>query len=390
MLGTASGEGSPTASGLDTVTRVVGTRWKRWIPAINSTLLVVTVLADARTLAGQDSASDVGRALLGVCGEVSATDGVITGTVLDQATDIPLPGATVMLTWGREGEQSPTTDVVLADEGGFFIFCSVPDGVEAEVSAEVMGVSDGPRTVTVEGGVLAIERFAIPLSDPATPGYLTGQIVDRTTGRGIANAQVVVPDLALVTLTNEHGLYYLQEIPYGIYMLEVEHVAYTKRALPVRVAGGITQNLTIELAEQTIEIGGIEVTVESKRFYLAREGLISRMNLGFGDFYTRADIERLSTSSFAELVARGPGVRVYNNGTALTIRGQVCVPLVFVDGMRWSLDDRLGLKDLSTFDADAVEFYKGPAAIPAEFNYSTNAEDQVNCGALVIWTRTGR
>jgi hypothetical protein len=39
-------------------------------------------------------------------------------------------------------------------------------------------------------------------------------------------------------------------------------------------------------------------------------------------------------------------------------------------------------------DAEAVEFYKGTASIPAEFNYSNNL--QVGCGAIVIWTRRGR
>lgn len=369
-----------------------------WGPGVGTaviripTLCATLALVSASALQAQSPELDrqVGRAVLHACGELDPSHGVVAGIVRDRESQVALEGARVAIRWETEGEPYPSSDAVLADEQGFFLFCGVPGGVEAELTTEALGVAGEPRTVIVEAGALAVERFELELSDPSEPGYLTGQIVDIATGRGIASVQVRVKELDIGTISNEQGLFHLPAMPWGIYTLEADHIAYARRELPVRVAGGITHNLSIDLAEQAIELGGISVTVEPKRFYLDREGLISRMNLGFGDFYTRADMDRLGTGSVAELVGRGPGVRVYGNGTGLYIRGQPCIPLVFVDGTMWKLDDRLGLKDLSTFDADAIEFYKGTAAIPAEFNYSTNATGEVGCGALVIWTRRGR
>ena len=363
------------------------------LEVVRGLLVLASVLvASTEALAAQtqDPAAVTGVAVLNTCGEITPSDGVIAGVVQDMESDIVLGGATVTAAWQMEGEPYPSSDAVRTDKAGFFVFCGIPGGVDAELNVELLEVHAGPRTILVEAGTLAIERFELPLSDSRSPGYVTGQVVSRVTGRGIPSALVTIPELEMRTTTNEQGLFYLQEMPFGVYEMTVRHIAHENREFPVRVAGGVTHNLHIELDEDVIELGGIEVSVESRRFFMDREGLISRMNLGFGDFYTRADIERFSTSSIAELLGRTAGVRVYDGGTSLYIRGRVCVPLVFVDGMPWQLDDRLGLKELSTYDADAIEFYKGTASIPAEFNYSTNATGEVGCGAIVIWTKRGR
>lgn len=380
MEGTAGGLGTPKKAWLRPALAMAA--WM--IPA------VLGIGGGSAGLAAQaNEQSRVGQAVLGTCGEIDPSTGVVAGTVRDHETGVPLEGAAVTASW--QGPDSiPMRDNILADYAGFFVFCGVPSGLELELEAEALGVHVGPVITEVEAGTLVVERLALPLSDSRSPGYITGQIVSRATGDGVPNALVTVPELALTTITNDEGLFYLQEMPFGIYTIEIEHIAHAKRSVPARVAGGLTHNMQIELDVEAIELGGIEVTVETKRFYMDREGLISRMNLGFGDFYTRADIERIGTSSIAELLGRTAGVRSFNNGAGLYIRGRACVPMVFVDGLMWSLDERMGLKDLSTFNADVIEFYKGTASIPAEFNFSTNATDQVGCGAIVIWTRRGR
>ncbi len=75
-------------------------------------------------------------------------------------------------------------------------------------------------------------------------------------------------------------------------------------------------------------------------------------------------------------------------GRRLVVRCRMCTPMVFMDGRLYKLDEDLGLNEIDTFDIEALEFYKGTASIPAEFNYSNNTE--VGCGAIVIWTRRGR
>ena len=102
----------------------------------------------------------------------------------------------------------------------------------------------------------------------------------------------------------------------------------------------------------------------------------------------RSELEAKAATNLPQLLMELPGVRMLGRGDSLVIRGRTCLPMVFMDGRLTRLDPDRGLLDINLFDVEAVEFYKGTASIPAEFNYSTNT--QAGCGAVVVWTRRGR
>ncbi len=337
--------------------------------------------------AAAQSEGEVGLAIAQVCGEVDVRDeGVLAGTVRDASSGVLLDRATVVLKWQIPGDEYPGTAAVLTNEAGFYLFCHAPGGVAVDVYAEVLGRGSEPLTVGVESGTLVVEHVVVEVSDPSEPGFITGRVIDRTTRKGIANAELTIRDEGIGTLTNERGMFTLEKIPYGVYIIDVRHIAYADRELPLHVAGGLTQNLAIELSEQAMELEGLTVTVEPRRFYNDMEGLVRRMNLGFGDFMLRSDIEARAATSLPELLMGMSGVRL--RGGSLFIRGRTCLPMVFMDGRLTRLDPDRGMLDIMLFDVEVVEFYKGTASIPAEFNYSTNS--QAGCGAVVIWTRRGR
>lgn len=349
--------------------------------------LLVLGFAAAPTVA-QDR-DEVGLAIVQSCGSVDqAAEGVLAGTVTDTDTGVPLDGAVVVIAWQVPGEPFPGTDATRTSDDGFFLFCHVPGGYAVDVYAEVLDRRSEPVTVGIESAMLQVEHLEVEVSDPTEPGFVTGRVVDVNTRQGIANAEIRVRDTDIATLSNDRGMFSLMEMPYGIYVLEVGHLAYSDRETPLRVAGGLTQNVEVELAEDAMELEGLTISVEPRRFYNDMEGLMRRMNLGFGAFLTRNEIEVRPASRLPELLVGLPGVRMAEAGRRLVVRGRMCTPMVFMDGRLYKLDEDLGLNEINTFDIEALEFYKGTASIPAEFNYSNNTE--VGCGAIVIWTRRGR
>jgi carboxypeptidase-like protein/TonB-dependent receptor-like protein len=333
--------------------------------------------------------NQVGSAIVQACGQVDeATEGVLSGTVRDQESGVSLDGATVVIEWRIPGETRPGTASTVADLEGFFLFCHAPGGTAVDLYADALGRRSQRIRVEIESGTLQVEHVEVRASDPSQPGFVTGRVVDRTMGTGIANAEVRVRGPDLWTLTNDRGLFTLDEMPYGVYVLEVEHLAYQAREIPLNVSGGVTQNVEIQLSEEAMELEGLTVSVEPRKFYNDMEGLVHRIEIGFGDFLMREDIERRGATKLPELLVGLPGVRMTNNGDSLVVRGRKCWPMVFIDGRLYKLDPDQGLNDVSTFDLEAVEFYKGTASIPSEFNFSNN--ESVGCGAIVVWTRRGR
>lgn len=345
-------------------------------------------LAVARPAPAQDSRA-VGLAIAEACGAVDeAREGVLSGTVRDLRTGVALEGATVMLRWRVAGEPELTSDVTRTDASGMYLFCHASGGVGAELHAELLSKRSDRVTVDIEPGTLTVEHLFVEVSDPDQPGYVVGRVLERATGNAIPAARVSIRGTDVATLTNDFGYFRLDAMPYGVYTLDVEHLAYAAREIPIQVAGALTQNVAIEMSTEALELEGLTVTVEPRRFFGDMDGLVRRMNLGFGDFLTRQDIEKRGSSRLPDLLVGLPGVRVAQNGRSLVIRGRPCTPIVFLDGRPWRLDPVVGLNEIHSFDIEAVEVYKGTAAIPAEFNYSTNG--QVGCGALVVWTRRGR
>ena len=323
------------------------------------------------------------------CGDVDPqTEGVLAGVVRDERSGVGLDGSAVIIEWQVPGEAYPRTAAERADQEGFFRFCHAPGGTAVTLRAEALGLTSPTVTVGIESGTLVVQSLDLQVSDPDQPGFITGRILDQATRTSIPNVEVRVRGTDVFTLTNDRGMFALEEVPYGVYVLEVGHLAYQAREVPLRVAGGLTQNLAIEMSEQAMELEGITVSVEPRRFYNDMEGLVRRMNLGFGEFLSRTEIENRASSRLPELLVGMPGVRLADGGRSLVIRGRGCTPMVFMDGRLYKLDEDLGLNEINTFDLEAVEFYKGTASIPAEFNYSNNTS--AGCGAIVVWTRRGR
>ncbi|HSM07312.1 MAG TPA: TonB-dependent receptor plug domain-containing protein, partial [Longimicrobiales bacterium] len=146
-----------------------------------------------------------------------------------------------------------------------------------------------------------------------------------------------------------------------------------------------------------------------------------RMEMGFGDFLVRRDLEHRGGTLASALQGR-LGVRVLTGGNRpgeryIVLRQsrditsvpasrqngetldagpaeliqEYCFPSVWVDGRRFSTPrsggvghDPVDFSQFLTLDIEAVEVYRGAASVPGEFGGGDAA-----CGAVVIWTHRG-
>jgi hypothetical protein len=348
--------------------------------------LVLTLLVP-RPATAQD-ASALGAAIARTCGGSMdpATQGVLAGVVADSLTQDPLPNARVKIVWQSGGDLSANTATVDTDGQGFYAFCGVPGGVMVLLTA-TLRVSSPARPVLIEAGMLNLENVNLAVSDPTKPGLVVGRVIDDASRAPIEGAEVRVRAEGATVLTNSRGYFILGQRPAGVYQLQISHLAYTDREVPFHVSGNLTQNVEIPLTSEAIELPGITVTAAPTRYRRDLEGLIRRMDLGFGQFITRERLENRPGARLGDLLREVPGVLVFQNGVKsyLEVRGRECQPDVYVDGRPFPLDPALGVNELFSQELEAIEVYKA-TEVPGEF---LSAGFQRPCMAIVIWTRRG-
>ena len=240
---------------------------------------------------------------------------------------------------------------------------------------------------------------------PATPpAIVTGVFVDSA-GNPIAHGVLSVVGESLRVVTDSNGRFRLA-VPPGPTLLAARSLGYRPLMWAVTLVSGQESVQRISLGQLTITLPGITVVAQAWRpDPLA--GFYRRSRTGFGKYIGPETIERRAASSVADLLQGIVGIRVGRVGgdplsfyIAFPMCGTVASSMapsgpgnersaphfvagtvgVFIDGFRVLGDpgDILGM--VNPGDVAAIEVYRGPAELPAEF-YS---ED---CAAILIWTK---
>jgi len=329
----------------------------------------------------------VGAAVAAACQSVPdpTRHAVVSGTVTDSLSGSSLPRARVSITW-QEADSTRSLETE-TDLNGFFAFCEVPGGTEVEVAA-TLRVASEPILVDAEAGMVHVVPILLPLSDPSSPGTLIGRVIDAETREPVEGATVFLWDeeVRAVSISNVWGYFSLGSHPWGIYTIRVTHLAYATRISPVRVAADMTENVEIEISQTPIELEGIVVQGRSRLRAWDMDGLVQRMNAGWGWFITRDRIERMPSGRLMDFLRDVPGVRLNHRGlsTSMVVRGKACNPQIYVDGMPWIFELDFALREFLADELEAVEVFRGQMEVPGEFRRSFDP-----CAVIAIWTRRG-
>ncbi|HEU4642271.1 MAG TPA: carboxypeptidase regulatory-like domain-containing protein [Gemmatimonadaceae bacterium] len=342
-------------------------------------------------------------------GPPADSSGLLFGSVREAGSDVPLPGAAVVLSWSelvigpgvirQERRRLPAR----TDDEGRFALCGVPGdaGVSAraelgarasgyvEIAMPARGVLHEDFTIPEDSGAIAVADTGAPAPAGAEPLFrgtarLAGTV--RTPdGHPLAGATVLVWGSSASGITGADGRFALAALPAGTQTLEARYIGFVPERVAVDLASGRTVSVAVVMREKVTTLGA--VTVYGKRHYRQRDGIagfLARRRRGIGRFVTHEEIARSPAFELTDVLASIPMVRVTPTNDfryAITLPGHFtsrCSPVIWVDGMRYESDF-----DINTYarprDIAAVEVYSGPAEVPARFG-------PTNCGAIVIWT----
>jgi hypothetical protein len=225
---------------------------------------------------------------------------------------------------------------------------------------------------------------------PPPAQALRGVVLDRDTGEPVSAAAVRVGSAAPPVMTDATGRFIMQAAP-GRQPFRVEALGYEPGEQDVLVVPGEALRVEVSIARNVVALEAIEVVARGVALpgplaaFAERRELATR--LGIGLFLDRADLDRRG-SSIIDIVRTVPFVQLVEDpgiagGRRILFGGGLsrCEPNIYVDGMlaRRSAD---GVIDhiIPTGPYEAVEIYRTPAELPAEFGGSDG-----RCGAIIIW-----
>jgi hypothetical protein len=236
---------------------------------------------------------------------------------------------------------------------------------------------------------LAVLVTALPWSGAMGQGAATRAhgIVTDSAGTALAGAQVRLArgDSILEMVTAGDGGKFSITAPGRLDRVLARRLGYARVELPRDSLVWRGDSIVIVLAMLPARLSEFEVFASGGDMdALMRDFYARRESNSFGQYFTRDDI-RVSGKHFAsELLRQTPGVTLSASrrfGYVVRFRGCRDAPMIWLDGNRLpgaELDDVTSSNDLA-----AMEVYRSPAGVPAQFLDRSNR----GCGTILLWTR---
>lgn len=175
--------------------------------------------------------------------------------------------------------------------------------------------------VTLAGVVLLLSGLGQVTHAQESTGRIAGKAVDSKTAEALSNAQVAIPGLGLVALTDLEGRFFLNRVPAGRYEVRINLLGYAPKAVTgVVVAAGQTTPLNVSLDQTAIEVEAITVTAQMEAGATASLLDEQKNSVAVTEAVGAQEIARSPDSDAAEVATRVSGVTV-SEGRYVYIRG---------------------------------------------------------------------
>jgi protocatechuate 3,4-dioxygenase beta subunit len=182
--------------------------------------------------------------------DLTALPGVLTGTITDQQTGIPIQGAVIQLYFGNSVQP---ISLAITDDAGLYVITAVAPGVYNAVIT-----FPNYRTFTSGAAITANDTTVVDGTLLPDPGTVTGNV--SGTGRNLSGAAVKIVDVNGVAIgaavSNSNGQFSIGNLSPGTYAITVKATNYKSSTQGITITAGSTENVFFILLEDPGRIIG--------------------------------------------------------------------------------------------------------------------------------------
>ena len=243
--------------------------------------------------------------------------------------------------------------------------------------------------------VVAIALTAVPSVHAQRAAVLRGRILSENGERPIDGATISLSGQAQSTRSDSLGGFRLGGVAAGRHTVLVRRVGFATLTSSMSFVAGdsVDADFMLDPSVQTLPDVEVNATVMERKLADFEE----RRKIGIGHFLTQKDIEKRLSRKFTDIIRVLPGLKIVrfdphhdavyiasSRGTqSFLLQSGSCPVAMMIDGVY--VEQGVGNDPNHLIDPSfliGVEFYAGPAQMPARFNNTRN-----NCGLLVLWTK---
>ena len=236
--------------------------------------------------------------------------------------------------------------------------------------------------MTRHSAVLLLATATLPIAAQGQSVFLGRVLTDS--GVVIAGAEVFLNGPQNIQCTDGRGEFKFTAVRGGEHIVGVRMPGFAPRVDTIEVgdAGEVRREFRLTRIETTLTEVPVTATPLDRKLSEFRE----RQRIGIGRFLDSAQFANAPGTRTSDRLKKLPGLQIgrgrfLSEAYVLSTRSEkrVCRAAIWLDGVK--------LTDFSVNQLDpsmiaAVEWYAGPASVPAKYNVTSSV-----CGVLVIWTR---
>jgi len=237
-------------------------------------------------------------------------------------------------------------------------------------------------------------------------GSLRVRVTDAETRMPVPRARAVLLD-GRVLVAGDDGTLLIERLEAGTVVLEVSHLGHATRRAMGQVPADGPGTLEVALRPEALRMAGVTASGAPTRNRQLL-GFYGRVERGSGQYFTRAEIERINPGQVSELFRMVPGMVLVNtvagdrpameggqvgglkrDGGVSTLAGGgpqrgagTCPILYFLDGTPIDAAQGVISAEVDVREVEGVEVYRRVAMAPPQFRRTGEY-----CGVILIWKR---